>query len=241
MTERTSIHLSLADSVLTIGASKPERDMSDLKLIVGNKNYSSWSMRPWVAMKAAGVDFTDEVIPFDFPNDNAAIKAVSESGKVPLLIHGDFKIWESLAIIDYVAELYPDHQVWPADIQQRALARAYSLEIIAGFRGIRNACPMNLRRPRKAMPITPDMAADIARIETIWHGSTQRSGGPFLFGEFSAVDAMYAPVVNRFDVYLLSQHPETLAYIAAVKAHPAWLAWAAGAARESWIVAEDEA
>jgi glutathione S-transferase len=218
-----------------------ETNMGDLKLIVGNKNYSSWSMRPWLAMKAAGIDFTDELIPFDFPNGNAAIKAVSESGRVPLLVDGDFKLWESLAIIDYVAELFPEAPVWPADIRDRALARAYSLEIISGFRGIRNACPMNLRRPKKAMPINADMAADIARIEAIWHTSVRRSGGPFLFGAFSAADAMYAPVVNRFDAYLLSDHPETLAYIEAVKSHPAWLAWAADAAKETWIVEEDEA
>jgi len=215
--------------------------MSELKLIVGNKNYSSWSMRPWLAIKAAGIDFTDEVIPFDFPNGNPAIRAVSESGRVPVLIDGDFKIWESLAIIEYVAELFPDKPVWPEDRRDRALARAYSLEIISGFRGIRNACPMNLRRPKKVMPITEDMRTDIDRIETIWHGSIKRSGGPFLFGAFSAVDAMYAPVVNRFDAYLLSDHPETLAYIAAVKTHPAWLAWAADAAKETWIVPEDEA
>jgi glutathione S-transferase len=215
--------------------------MSELKLVVGNKNYSSWSMRPWLAMKAAGVDFADEVIPFDFENGNPAIKAVSETGRVPLLIHGDFKVWESLAIIEYVAELFPGKPVWPADRRDRALARAYSMEMATGFRGIRNACPMNLRRPKKAMPVTPDMRSDIDRIETIWHSSVRKSGGPYLFGAFSAVDAMFAPVVNRFEAYMLSDHPETQAYIAAVKSHPAWLAWAADAAQESWIVAEDEA
>jgi glutathione S-transferase len=215
--------------------------MSELKLIVGNKNYSSWSMRPWVAMKAAGVDFVDQVIPFDFPNGHPAIKAVSETGKVPLLVHGDFKVWESLAIIEYVAELFPDKPVWPANIRDRALARAYSMEMATGFRGIRNACPMNLRRPKKAMPITADMRADIDRIEAIWHGSIRNSGGPFLFGQFSAADAMFAPVVNRFEAYMLSEHPDTLAYITAVKAHPAWIAWSADAARETWIVPEDEA
>jgi glutathione S-transferase len=126
-------------------------------------------------------------------------------------------------------------------MRDRALARAYSMEMVTGFRGIRNACPMNLRRPVKPMPITDDMRADIDRIETIWHGSIRRNGGPFLFGSFSAVDAMYAPVINRFEAYVLSQHPETLAYIAAVKAHPAWVAWAADAAKETWIVPEDEA
>jgi glutathione S-transferase len=215
--------------------------MSELKLIVGNKNYSSWSMRPWVAMKATGVEFTDEVIPFDFPNGNPAIKAVSETGRVPLLIHGDTKVWESLAIIEYVAELFPGKRVWPADRKDRALARSYSLEMVSGFRGIRNACPMNLRRPRKAMSVTPDMRTDIDRIETIWRNSIERSGGPFLFGDFSAADAMYAPVVNRFDAYMLSEHPQTLAYIASVKAHPAWQAWAADAAKETSIVPEDEA
>lgn len=215
--------------------------MSELKLIVGNKNYSSWSMRPWVAMKAAGVDFTDEVIPFDFENGNPAIKAVSETSRVPLLIHDGFKVWESLAIIEYVAELFSDKPVWPAGRQDRALARAYSMEMATGFRGIRNACPMNLRRPKKAMPITPDMRSDIDRIETIWHSSVGKSGGPYLFGTFSAADAMFAPVVNRFEAYMLSDHPQTLAYIAAVKAHPAWLAWAADAAKETAIVAEDEA
>jgi glutathione S-transferase len=218
-----------------------ERKMSELKLIVGNKNYSSWSMRPWVAMRAAGIDFTDEVIPFDFPNNSPAIKAVSETGKVPLLVHNGFKVWESLAIIEYVAELFPEKRVWPSDRRDRALARAYSLEMVSGFRGIRNACPMNLRRPRKTMPVTPEMRADIDRIETIWHGSVRRSGGPFLFGDFSAADAMYAPVINRFDAYMLSEHPDTLAYIAAMKAHPAWQAWAADAAKETWIVPEDEA
>ena len=215
--------------------------VAELKLYVGNKNYSSWSMRPWVAMKAAGVPFVDEVIPFDFEHGNPAIKAVSETGKVPLLVHGDFKVWESLAIIEYVAELFPDNRFWPTARKDRALARAYSLEMVSGFRGIRNACPMNLRRPIRPMPITPEMQADITRIETIWHSRIEISGGPFLFGEFSAADAMFAPVVNRFEAYALSTHPKTAAYIAAVKMHPAWLAWAEGAAKETWIVAEDEA
>nr|WP_281431846.1 glutathione S-transferase family protein [Rhizobium setariae] len=212
-----------------------------MKLYVANKNYSSWSMRPWLAMKAAGIPFTDELIPFDYEHGNPTIKAISETGMVPLLVHGDFKLWESLAIIEYVAELFPDAPVWPSARQDRALARAYSLEMISGFRGIRNACPMNLRRPRKAMPITDSMRADIVRIEKIWHESVARSGGPFLFGAFSAVDAMFAPVVNRFDAYMLTEHPESLKYMAAMKAHPAWIAWAGDAAKETWIVAEDEA
>lgn len=215
--------------------------MAQLKLYVGNKNYSSWSLRPWLALKAAGVDFEDEVIPFDFPAGNPSIKAVSETGRVPLLVHDDFKVWESLAIIDYVADLFPDKRLWPEHIRDRALARAYSLEMATGFRALRNACPMNLRRPRKAMAVGEDVLADVARIEKIWSDALARSGGPFLFGDFSAVDAMFAPVVNRFDAYMLTEKPQSRAYMQAVVDHPAFREWAAAAALETWIVPEDEA
>lgn len=215
--------------------------MTRLKLYVGNKNYSSWSMRPWLALKAAGVDFDDEVIPFDFPNGNPAIRAISETGRVPVLEHDGFKVWESLAIIEYVAELFPEKRFWPEDRQDRALARAWSLEMATGFRALRNACPMNLRRPPKALAVTPDMQTDIDRIIRIWSQARKKSGGPYLFGTFSAVDAMFAPVVNRFETYVLTDDPEALDYMTAMKAHPAWIAWAADAARETWIVPEDEA
>ena len=214
--------------------------MAALKLYVGNKNYSSWSMRPWLAMKAAGVDFEDEVIPFDFENGNPAIKALSESGTVPLLEHDGLKIWESLAIVEYVAELFPDRPVWPRDRKDRALARAYCSEMATGFRALRGACPMNLRRSGKPLDVGADVKANVRRIEQIWHGSLARGGGPFLFGEFSAADAFFAPVVARFDAYVLSENSVTLRYMEAVKAHPAWRAWAADAARETWIVPEDE-
>jgi glutathione S-transferase len=214
--------------------------MTKLKLYVGNKNYSSWSMRPWVALKAAGVDFADEVIPFDFPAGNPAIKAISESGTVPVLEHDGLKIWESLAIIEYAAELFPDKRLWPADRKDRALARAYCSEMATSFRALRNAAPMNLRYPRKKLEVGEDVQANIKRIEDIWHKNIARSGGPFLFGEFCAADAFFAPVVARFDSYILSEHPDTLAYIKAIKSHPAVRAWAADAAKETWIVPEDE-
>jgi len=214
--------------------------MTDLKLYVGNKNYSSWSMRPWVAMKAAGIAFEDEVIPFDFPAGNPAIRAISETGTVPLLMHDGLKVWETLAIIEYVAELFPDKLVWPRDRRDRALARAYCSEMATGFRPLRNAAPMNLRYPRKRLDVGDDVKANIKRIEEIWHTSVARSGGPFLFGEFTAADAYFAPVVARFDSYILSEHPATLKYMDAVKAHPAWIAWATDAAKETWIVPEDE-
>lgn len=214
--------------------------MSALKLYVGNKNYSSWSMRPWVALKAAGVDFEDIVIDFDFPAGNSAIKAISESGKVPVLEHDGLRIWESLAIIEYAAELFPDKRLWPADRRDRALARAYCSEMAAGFRPLRSAAPMNLRYKGKKLEVGDDVKADIRRIEQIWHKNIENSGGPFLFGEFSAADAFFAPVVARFSSYKLVDHPITLAYMQAVKAHPAVQAWAADAAKETWVVPEDE-
>ncbi|MBD9652620.1 glutathione S-transferase family protein [Ensifer sp. ENS09] len=214
--------------------------MTGLTLFVGNKNYSSWSMRPWIAMMAAGIDFEDVVIPFDFAAGNPEIRAVSPTGKVPLLRHGDFLVWESLAIIDYVAELFPDAGLWPADRQARARARSYSMEMLSGFRALRGACPMNIRRAKKALDVAEDVRADVARIETIWRQALAQSGGPFLFGAFTAADAMYAPVVNRFDVYDLVADPETLGYMNRVKAHPAFLKWEEAARAEPWVVIEDE-
>lgn len=214
--------------------------MSALKLYVGNKNYSSWSMRPWVALKAAGVDFEDEVVRFDFPAGNPDIKALSEGGTVPVLEHEGLRLWESLAIVEYVAELFPEKPLWPADRKQRALARAYCSEMATGFRALRNAAPMNLRYPRKKLAVGDDVKANIRRIEQIWHRNVEDSGGPFLFGEFSAADAFFAPVVARFDSYLLVDHPSTLAYMKAVQTHPAVQAWAADAAKETWVVPEDE-
>ncbi|MGF6159041.1 glutathione S-transferase [Ensifer sp. KUDG1] len=214
--------------------------MTGLTLFVGNKNYSSWSMRPWIAMTAAGIAFDEVVIPFDFAAGNPDIRAVSPTGKVPLLRHGDFLVWESLAIIDYVAELFPDAGLWPADRQSRARARSYSMEMLSGFRALRGACPMNVRRAKKALDVAEDVRSDVARIETIWRQALAQSGGPFLFGAFTAADAMYAPVVNRFDVYDLVADPETLGYMNRVKAHPAFLKWEEAARAEPWVVIEDE-
>lgn len=215
--------------------------MSDLILYIGNKNYSSWSLRPWIAMEAAGVPFTDEVIPFDFPAGNPKFKAISPTGRVPVLHHGDVRVWESLAIIEYVAELFPDKGIWPKDAGARAEARAISMEMLSGFRALRNACPMNIRREPRAIALPDGVTDDVVRIETIWKEALARSGGPFLFGAFSAADAMYAPVVNRFETYRLTEDEAVLAYIARVKAHPAWQKWQAAALAEPWIVPEDEA
>lgn len=215
--------------------------MEDLTLYIGNKNYSSWSMRPWVALTAAGIPFREELIPFDFPAGNPAIHAVSPSGRVPLLVHDGLKIWESLAIIEYVAELYPDAGLWPKARADRALARVLSTEMLGGFRAIRNACPMNIRRPKRAIDLTDGVMDDVARIGKLWRDRLAASGGPFLFGAFSAADAMFAPVVNRLETYELTRDETVLAYMAAMKAHPAWKAWEKAALAEPWIVPEDEA
>lgn len=214
--------------------------MSDLILYVGNKNYSSWSFRPWIAMAAAGVPFTDKVIPFDFPAGNPEFIKISPTGKVPVLHHGAVRVWESLAIIEYVAELFPDAGIWPKDSAARAEARAISMEMLSGFRALRNACPMNIRREPGEIDLPDGVMDDVARIETIWKTALARSGGPFLFGAFSAADAMYAPVVNRLEAYCLTRDETVLAYMARMKAHPSWQTWQTAALAEPWVVPEDE-
>ncbi|MCF1491840.1 glutathione S-transferase [Agrobacterium vitis] len=219
--------------------------MTDLTLYIANKNYSSWSFRPWIALTAAGIDFKEVLIRFDFPAGNPGIKAISPTGQVPVLVHGDVKVWESLAIIEYAAELFPNGGIWPSAQSDRAVARAISLEMLAGVRALRNACPMNFRRPPQALAFSPEtqaaVMADVSRIETIWHQQLARSGGPFLFGAFSAADAMYAPVVNRFSAYQLTADPVSLAYMDRMQAHSAWIKWRDAALAEPWIVPEDEA
>lgn len=215
--------------------------MDDLILYIANKNYSSWSFRPWIAMTAAGIPFREELIPFGPGATHPQFRALSPTGKVPVLHHGSIRVWESLAIIEYVAELYPDAGLWPADRESRTYARSISMEMLSGFRALRSACPMNLRRPVKAIPLPEGVTADVARIETIWRDMRKRSGGPFLFGAFSAGDAMFAPVVNRFAAYDLVGDAETITYMDAMRAHPAWRAWEEAALAETWIVPEDEA
>lgn len=215
--------------------------MDDLILYIANKNYSSWSFRPWIAMTAAGIPFREELIPFGPGATHPQFRELSPTGKVPVLHHGSVRVWESLAIIEYVAELYPNAGLWPADRESRTYARSISMEMLSGFRALRSACPMNLRRPVRAIPLPEGVAADVARIEAIWREMRKRSGGPFLFGAFSAADAMFAPVVNRFAAYDLVGDAETTAYVDAMRAHPAWRSWETAALAEPWIVPEDEA
>ena len=215
-----------------------------MKLVIANKNYSSWSMRPWIAMKAAGIAFEEVFVPFGSPLGNDEFKqrlaAYTPAGMVPVLIDGDTQVWETLAILEYLAETFPDRRLWPADAGARAQARALAAEMHAGFAALRRECPMNIRRPVRPRTLSTAAQHNVARIEAMWGEARARHGGPFLFGKFCAADAMYAPVVTRLATYGIKVSRETLGYMEAVMALPAFAEWRAGALAESAIVAEDE-
>ena len=205
-------------------------------LFIANKAYSSWSLRPWLLLTAFGIPFDETVIPMYRPDTKAAMLAVSPNGKMPALHDGDIVVSESLAIVEYLAETFPDLAIWPRDRAARALARAVSSEMHAGFTKLRQNCPTNFRRHPKAIPIDDGVRADVDRVEAVWADARARfgQGGPFLFGAFSAADAMYAPVVNRFHAYAIEVAPASRAYMDAVMAMPSWQTWIAGAEAEPW-------
>jgi len=213
-----------------------------LKLIIGNKNYSSWSMRPWIAMKVAGIAFEETVISLDAPDFKARVGSVSGSGKVPVLIDGDVQVWESLAILEYLADRFPACGLWPTDTAAKAHARAVASEMHGGFLPLRRHLPMNMWRPVIKRELTAEVETNIKRIEAIWSDCRERfgAGGPFLFGRFGAVDAMYAPVVSRFNTYSVAVRASAGAYMAAVMALPAWTEWQAAALKEPWVLPHDE-
>ncbi len=178
--------------------------MAQLTLIIGNKNYSTWSLRPWLALKHAGLPFDERLVRLDDENYQQIVADVSPSRRVPVLVHGETTVWESMAILEYIHELAPGAGLWPPDRETRAMARSVSNEMHAGFSAIRNSMPMNLRRQDlKGKGRGPGVDGDVARICEIWGDCRYRfgSGGDFLFGAFGAADAMFAPVVTRFDTY----------------------------------------
>jgi len=213
-----------------------------LKLIIGNKNYSSWSLRPWIAMKVAGIAFAEQVISLNDPQFKRTVTAISPTGKVQALADGELHVWESLAILEYLAERFPDAKLWPHDPKSRAHARAIAAEMHAGFVPLRSECPMNFWRPVKKRELSVDAVANVTRIDAMWDDCRSRfgAGGPFLFGTFGAADAMYAPVVSRFATYAVEVGPRSRAYMEVVMGLAAWQEWKAAALQEPWVLAEDE-
>lgn len=207
-----------------------------MHLYIGNKCFSSWSLRPWIAMKQFGIPFAETVVRLRTPDTAREIAKVSPSGRVPVLHHDGRVIWETLAILEYLADLYPDRPMWPKDRETRAFARCVATEMHSGFAEVRNQWAMNLRRPRALKPLAGAGVEQGARIEQIWRECRTRygKGGPFLFGEFTNADAMYAPVVTRFDTYGGTLAPDIRAYVDAVLAMPGMQEWYRGAAAETW-------
>lgn len=217
--------------------------MPEGRLVIGTRRYSSWSLRGWLAVRLAGLDAEEIVVPLDGSGATPAVARVTPSGLVPYLEHRGRRVWETLAICEYCAEIDP--KLWPSDAAARAEARSIAAEMHAGFRELRTAMPMNLGRDFSGRGRTPGALADIARIETIWREARERFGadGPYLFGAgFGAADAMYAPVVTRFLTYRPELSAFALQYCAAVRSHPLVDSWyrAAAAEPEAWRVAHYE-
>jgi len=215
-----------------------------LKLVIGNKNYSSWSMRPWLALRANNIGFEEIFIPLytDNPADKNRILSFTRSGKVPCLIDGEVTVWDSLSIIEYVAERFPEAKLWPEDRAARAHARSISAEMHSGFLPIRSECGMNLHRPIGRIALSADARANVARIDQIWSECRMRydSSGPFLFGAFGAADAMFAPVVHRFRSYAVDVSSAAKAYMETMLALPAFAEWTNAALVETLVIAKFE-
>ena len=215
--------------------------MSEGRLVIGTRRYSSWSLRGWLAVRLAALDVEEVVIPIA-RGVTQAIRDATPSGTVPYLEHRGVRVWESLAIAEYCAEILP--ALWPSDRGARAWARAIASEMHAGFGALRGAMPMNVLRTRPGAAPAPEVLADIARIDALWREALSASGGPFLFGAgFGNADAMYAPVVSRFLTYRPDLTPQALAYCVAVRGHPLMGEWYDRAAQEplSWRLAHYEA
>ena len=214
--------------------------MTRYTLVIGNKAYSSWSMRPWLAMMQTGLAFDEVKIPLYADGHAAKIRKYSAAGKVPVLIDGATTVWDSLAICEYLAERHPDRQLWPADAAARAHGRSISAEMHSGFVALRTNMGMNVRRSFPGIGMTPEAAADIARIGDIWNDCLRRYGGPFLLGEFSLADAMYAPVATRFKTYAVTLPGAAQRYAEMLLALPAMRDWYAAANTETEVLPQYE-
>lgn len=216
--------------------------MAQMTLVIGNKNYSSWSLRAWLALRQAGIAFDEVRVALFEDGYKAQIERHSPGGKVPALVADGVRVWESLAICEYVAERNPEKQLWPVDAAARAHARSLCAEMHAGFSALRDAMPMNIRSSHPGKGLTPEVRRDIARITAIWEQcrADYGRGGALLFGHFTAADAFYAPVVTRFETYAVELPPVARAYADAVLRLPAMQEWIAAARRETEFIAVDE-
>jgi glutathione S-transferase len=218
----------------TLSTTLEQARQPGLTLVIGNKNISSWSMRPWVAARAFGIPFTEVRVLLDQPDTAANIARYSHAGRVPVLLAGEITVWDSLAICEYLAEQFPDKHMWPQDVAARALARSVVAEMHSGFVGLRTAMSMNIKARLPGRGRTADAQADIGRICEIWEDCMARFGHHrFLFGEFSIADAFFAPVVTRFQTYGVALAPALQAYCERVLGHPAVAAWIEGALAET--------
>jgi glutathione S-transferase len=220
-----------------------------MQLYIGNKNYSSWSLRPWLLMRQAGIPFEERRLSLDFSPGSTfrqTIAAVSPAGRVPVLVDDDgFAVWDTLAIVEYLAEKFPDRSIWPAAQRERARARSLCAEMHGGFGALRQHCPMNLEAAlpevgARLVAEQPAVAADLARLEQMWREQLRDSGGPFLFGAFGAADAFYAPVCTRIRTYGLPMAGDAAGYVERVLAVPAMQQWHAQALAEHEWIADDE-
>jgi glutathione S-transferase len=235
-----SILFKLAYPSLKAQAFEKECFVADFTLVLGNKNYSSWSVRAWLAARQTGAAFDEIVIPLDQPTTASDIAAHSASGKLPVLKTESLVVWDSLAIGEYLAERYPAAGLWPAAEDARATARAAAAEMHAGFQALRAQLPMNVRAIKPAGNRIPAAEADIHRITTLWSHCRRRfgQGGPFLFGAWSLADAFYAPVVSRFTTYRVGVDAACQAYMEAVLETPMVATWFAAARAEPWAIAK---
>ena len=217
--------------------------MADLTIYLGNKNYSSWSLRPWLVLKQMVIAFDEVVIPLYLPASREAVLKHSPSGRVPALRHGAVTVWDSLAICEYLAETFPDRELWPREPAARATARSISAEMHSGFVALRQHLPMNVRRKVAHRSVTPEVEAGVNRITAIWRDCRTRFGdakGDFLFGHFTIADAMFAPVASRFRTYQIALGRDVDAYCATLMALPAMQEWAAAARNEPMVVEKFE-
>jgi glutathione S-transferase len=212
-------------------------DAETMHLIIANKLYSSWSMRPWLVMTAFDIAFEETVIPLRRAQTSEKIRAF-----LPVLVDGDVTVWESLAVIEYLAEKFPGKAIWPQSFKARARARSISAEMLSGFQPLRKACPMNLSKRFAAKTWDADVMASVDRVTELWRRTRAAfaGDGAFLFGDFTAADAMYAPVASRLATYGFERDDDTEAYMQAVFAHPAFVKWTAQALVEPWTITEYE-